>query len=213
MDGLPLAGASPRAHYVRRGITLEWVTVAYNSLEGLIALAAGMLAGSVALVGFGFDSALEVAYGATLLWRLQADHHPDRREHVERQALRLVGWCFVLLAIYVAYDAGSRLITRERPETSTVGLVLAVASLIVMPLLARAKRRVAGQIQSVALTADATQTQLCTYLSAILLAGLGLNATLGWWWADPLAALIMVPVIAKEGYEALRGKTCCTTSH
>jgi len=163
----------------------------------------------VALVGFGFDSVLEVTSGAALLWRLHADHDTASRARAEARALGVVGWCFVLLAVYVAYDAGVRLLTREAPNPSVVGLVLAAVSLIVMPLLARAKRRVAERIGSAALTADATQTQLCTYLSAILLVGLGLNSAVGWWWADPVAGLMMVPIIAKEGYDALRGKTCC----
>jgi divalent metal cation (Fe/Co/Zn/Cd) transporter len=116
-----------------------------------------------------------------------------------------------LLGAYVTYDAAVQLITREAPRRSVPGIFLAMASLVVMPILARAKRRVAGRIRSAALTADATQTQLCMYLSAILLGGLGLNAAFGWWWADPLAGLVMVPIIAKEGYEAVRGRTCCAT--
>jgi divalent metal cation (Fe/Co/Zn/Cd) transporter len=200
-----------RPHYVRRGVRLEWFTVVYNSLEGLIALTAGFLSGSIALVGFGFDSALEVTSGAALLWRLGGDARERTREKNEAAALRIVGVCFVLLAVYVGYEAIQALTAREAPRRSAAGIVLAVASLIVMPLLALAKRRVAGRIASVALTADARQTQLCTYLSAILLCGLVLNATLGWWWADPAAALAMVPIIAKEGADALRGRTCCAT--
>ena len=198
-----------RSHYVRRGVHLEWCTIAYNSVEGLIALAAGFFSGSIALVGFGFDSALEVTSGAALLWRLGADAHERTREKNEAAALRIVGICFVLLAVYVGYDAIQSLVSRVAPQPSLVGIVLAAASLIVMPLLALAKRRVAGRIASTALTADARQTQLCTYLSAILLCGLLLNAVLGWWWADPAAALAMVPIIAREGSDALRGRTCC----
>ena len=205
------AAVLDRSHYVRRGVHLEWFTIAYNSLEGLIALAAGFLSGSIALVGFGFDSALEVTSGAALLWRLGADAHERTREKNEAAALRIVGSCFVLLAVYVSYDAIHSLVSREAPDRSLVGIVLAAASLIVMPLLALAKRRVAGRIASTALTADARQTQLCTYLSAILLCGLLLNAVLGWWWADPAAALAMVPIIGKEGSDALRGRTCCAT--
>ena len=198
-----------RSSHVRRGVHLEWFTVAYNSLEGLIALAAGLLSGSIALVGFGFDSALEVTSGVALLWRLGSDADEPTRERNEVAALRIVGICFLLLAVYVSYDAIQALVSREAPQRSFAGIVLAVASLIVMPLLARAKRRVAGHIGSAALTADAKQTQLCTYLSAVLLVGLLLNAVLGWWWADPVAALAMVPIIANEGVEALRGRTCC----
>src|SRR5438477_6518571 len=198
-----------RAPHVRRGVRLDWFTILYNSLEGLIALAAGLVSGSIALVGFGFDSAIEVTSGAALRWRLHGDARDGARDGHEAAALRIVGVCFLLLALYVTYDALHALVSREVPQRSLFGILLAGASVIVMPLLARAKRRVAGHIASAALTADARQTQLCTYLSGILLCGLGLNASLGWWWADPIAALAMVPIIAKEGAEALRGRTCC----
>jgi len=198
-----------RARHVRRGVLLEWFTIIYNSLEGLIALAAGFLSGSIALVGFGFDSAIEVTSGAALLWRLGGDASERTRERHEAAALRIVGVCFLVLALYVSYDALQSLVSREAPRRSLPGIVLAAASLIVMPLLSRAKRRVAAHIASAALTADARQTQLCTYLSGILLCGLVLNASLGWWWADPVAALAMVPIIAREGRDALRGRTCC----
>jgi divalent metal cation (Fe/Co/Zn/Cd) transporter len=198
-----------RADLVRRGRYLEYFTIVYNSLEGLIAVAAGLLAGSIALVGFGFDSLIEVTSGAVLLWRLHADLDEERREQVEAISLKIVGACFVLLAIYVSYDSVKSLIRREAPQESIVGIILAAASLIVMPLLVRAKRKVARGIKSAALMADSKQTELCTYLSAILLAGLLLNALLGWWWADPVAALVMVPIIVKEGIEGLRGETCC----
>lgn len=198
-----------RAHLVRRGRYLEYFTIGYNSLEGLIAVGAGLVAGSVALVGFGFDSLIEVTSGAVLLWRLHADVDEGRRERVETISLRLVGVCFVVLALYVSYDSIKSLLRREAPDESLIGIVLAAVSLIIMPLLVRAKRKVARSINSGALMADSKQTELCTYLSAILLGGLLLNALLGWWWADPVAALIMVPIIAKEGIEALRGETCC----
>jgi len=198
-----------RADLVKRGRHLEYFTIAYNSLEGLIAITAGLIAGSIALVGFGFDSLIEVTSGAALLWRLHADVDEERRERVEKISLRIVGVCFVLLAIYVSYDSVKSLIRREAPEESVVGIVLAAVSLVVMPLLVRAKRKVARAIKSRALIADSKQTELCTYLSAILLGGLLLNAILNWWWADPVAALIMVPIITKEGIEALRGDTCC----
>jgi divalent metal cation (Fe/Co/Zn/Cd) transporter len=198
-----------RAALVKRGRYLEYFTIGYNSLEGLIAIAAGLVAGSIALVGFGFDSLIEVTSGAVLLWRLHADVDEERRERVEAISLRIVGVCFVVLAIYVSYDSVKSLIRRETPHESIVGIVLAAVSLIIMPLLVRAKRKVARGINSGALMADSKQTELCTYLSAILLGGLLLNALLGWWWADPVAALIMVPIIVKEGIEALRGETCC----
>jgi divalent metal cation (Fe/Co/Zn/Cd) transporter len=199
----------PRPDLVKRGQGLEYFTIAYNSLEGLIAIVAGIIAGSIALVGFGFDSVIEVTSGAALLWRLHADMDEERRERVELLTLRIVGVCFLALALYVAYDAVSSLTAHELSERSIPGILLAVASLIVMPLLARRKRKVAQGIGSKAMRADAKQTEFCTYLSAILLGGLLLNAVFGWWWADPLAALLMVPFITKEGIEALRGDTCC----
>ena len=197
-----------RASLVRRGRNLEYFTIGYNSFEGLIAVGAGLVAGSIALVGFGFDSLIEVTSGVALLWRLHLDVDEERRERVEAITLRIVGVCFMLLAVYVSYDSVKSLIRHEAPKESIVGIVLAAVSLIVMPLLVRAKRRVARGINSGALMADSKQTELCTYLSAILLGGLLLNALLGWWWADPVAALIMVPIIVKEAIEALRGETC-----
>jgi cation diffusion facilitator family transporter len=194
---------------VKRGRYLEYFTIAYNSLEGLIAVTAGLVAGSIALVGFGFDSLIEVTSGVVLLWRLYADVDEARRERIEALSLRIVGACFVVLAIYVSYDSIKSLIRREAPEESLIGIVLAAVSLVVMPFLVRAKRRVARAMNSGALMADSKQTELCTYLSAILLGGLLLNALFGWWWADPVAALVMVPIIVREGIEALRGETCC----
>lgn len=198
-----------RAGLVRRGRRLEYFTVAYNSLEGLIAIVTGLIAGSVALVGFGFDSIIEVTSGLTLIWRLNADVHEERRERLEAISLRIIGICFLALALYVSYDSIKSLIKHDPPDESVPGIILAAASLIVMPLLVHAKRKVARGISSGAMAADAKQTEVCTYLSAILLGGLLLNALFGWWWADPLAALVMVPIITREGIEALRGETCC----
>jgi divalent metal cation (Fe/Co/Zn/Cd) transporter len=197
-----------RSALVQRGVRLEVLTVAWNSAEAIIGITAGLVAGSIALVGFGLDSVIEVSSGAVLLWRLRADRDHTRREHAERLALRLVGISFLALAAYVAADALYSLWRRQAPEQSYVGIGLAAVSLVVMPLLARAKRRVAAELSSAALHADSQQTQICAYLSAILLAGLALNAALGWWWADPVAALLMTPIIVSEGAEALRGKTC-----
>lgn len=198
-----------RAGILKRGRRLEYFTIIYNSLEGLIAVIAGLLAGSIALVGFGFDSVIEVTSGATLLWRLQGQRDDAQNERDEQIALRVIGICFLALAGYVGYEAVVSLAHQETPERSIIGIILAVASLIVMPLLTRAKRRVARELNSAAMIADAKQTEFCTYLSAILLSGLVLNALLGWWWADPVAALVMVPIIAKEGVEALTGDKCC----
>jgi divalent metal cation (Fe/Co/Zn/Cd) transporter len=202
-------GGTDRARLVRRGRNLEYFTIAYNSLEGLIAIAAGLFAWSIALVGFGVDSVIEVTSGVALLWRLHRDVDEAGRERAEAITLKIVGVCFLALAAYVSYDSVMSLIRRESPEESIPGIVLAAVSLIVMPLLVRAKRKVARGIKSNAMVADAKQTELCTYLSAILLGGLLLNALLGWWWADPVAALVMVPIIIKEGIEGLRGETCC----
>jgi divalent metal cation (Fe/Co/Zn/Cd) transporter len=197
-----------RSMQIERGKKLEYATIGYNSLEGIIAVAAGLIVGSIALVGFGIDSVIEVISGVTLLWRLHADVDESRREAAELRAVRIVGISFLLLAAYVLFDATRSLLLREAPQESFVGIVLAAVSVVIMPLLVRAKRRVAAAIGSRAMAADATQTALCTYLSAILLAGLLLNAAFGWWWADPLAALVMVPIIVREGWEGLRGKQC-----
>lgn len=197
-----------RPALLRRGRLLEYATVGYNVLEGAIAIASGVAAASIALIGFGIDSGIEVLSGLILLWRLDTRRDAEQREHVEARALKLVGVSFLLLAAYVAYDAVTSLVRREAPEESAIGIALAAVSVLVMPLLARAKRRTAAQLNSRALAADSRQTELCTYLSAILLVGLGLNALAGWWWADPLAALVMVPIIGNEGIEALRGEHC-----
>lgn len=200
-----LIGSPSHSAAVRRGRRLEVLTLGWNTVEAVVAIAAGVLAGSTALVGFGLDSVIESTSGAALLWRLQHGEEGQRREGA---ALKLVGVSFLLLAAYVAWESVASLIRREPPEASPVGIALAALSLVVMPILARAKRRVAGELDSRALEADSRQTDLCAYLSAILLAGLGLNALVGWWWADPVAALAMVPIIAKEGHDALRGETC-----
>lgn len=207
------AASSSRELAVRRGQWLTRATIAYNSLEAVASIGAGLLAGSVALVGFGFDSVIELGSSLAGLWRLRADASPQRRERAERQALRLIGVCFLVLAAYVLVDAGRTLWAREPAGESVLGIVVAAGSLMVMPLLARAKRRVAAQLGSSALTAEARQTEICTYLSAILLGGLLLHRLFGWWWADPVAALAMVPLIGYEGVEAVRGRTVCDGCH
>jgi divalent metal cation (Fe/Co/Zn/Cd) transporter len=196
-----------RADSLRRGRFLEYLTIVWNILEGIVSVGAGLLAGSIALVGFGFDSFIESASGGALLWRLHLDH-PERREQAEKLALKIIGVSFLLLASYVTFDAVKSLIKREPPEATYLGIGIAALSLVVMPLLARAKRRIAKDIHSHAMEADARQTDICSYLSAILLGGLLLNATFAWWWADPVAALVMIPIIVKEGIQALRGETC-----
>jgi divalent metal cation (Fe/Co/Zn/Cd) transporter len=197
-----------RPAVVLRGRRLEYFTVVWNTLEGLVAVVAGIVAGSISLVGFGIDSFIEVTSGSVLLWRMSVDSDVHGREANEKRALRIVGACFLLLAVYIVYDSISDLWSKRAPEHSVAGIILACASLVVMPILSRAKRNVGRELGSAAMHADAKQTEFCTYLSAILLAGLLLNAFFGLWWADPLAALIMAPIIAKEGIEGVQGKTC-----
>jgi divalent metal cation (Fe/Co/Zn/Cd) transporter len=201
-----------RSSIVQRGRRLEYFTIAWNTLEGLIAIAAGLIAGSISLVGFGVDSFIEVASGAVLLWRMAVDSDVHRRELNEKRALQAVGICFLVLAAYITYESIGDLRWKRAPEHSIPGIALACVSLVVMPLLSRAKRRVGSALGSAAMHADAKQTEFCTYLSAILLGGLLLNAFLGLWWADPLAALLMAPIIAKEGLDGLRGKACLDCS-
>lgn len=197
-----------RSTIVRRGLRLEYLTLLWNSIEALVSVIAGLFAGSIALVGFGFDSVIECTSGAILIWRLRSDVDPHRRERVENQSRTIVGICFLLLAVYVAHGAITTVVYRRNPEHSVPGILIAIASVVVMPLLARAKRKVAQGLSSRAMHADSRQTDLCAYLSAILLGGLLLNAVLGWWWADPAAALAMVPIIAIEGVKALRHEAC-----
>ncbi len=197
-----------RTAVVRHGRRLEYFTIAWNALEGLVAVVAGAIAGSISLVGFGIDSFIEVTSGSVLLWRMSVDADVERRERNERRALQVVGICFLFLATYIAYESAIDLWSRRAPEHSIPGIVLACVSLVVMPLLSRAKRKVGRALGSAAMHADAKQTEFCTYLSAILLAGLLLNALFALWWADPVAALMMVPIIAKEGIEGLQGKAC-----
>ncbi len=198
---------STREAVLTRGLRLEYLTIVWNVLEGLVGIIAGAMAGSIALIGFGLDSAIEVFSGAVLLWRLRADKRAG--EAVEPVAVRLVGASLLMLAAYILYDALHSLLRREAPERSMPGIILAIVSLAAMPLLARAKRGVARDLHSGAMHADSRQTDFCAYLAGILLVGLVLNAIAGWWWADPIAALIMIPLIAKEGIEAIQGKSCC----
>ena len=192
--------ATTRAAVARRGRLLQYLTVLWNSAECI-----------VALVGFGFDSAIEVTSSLAALWRLRSDAVERDRERAEGRTLRIIGVCFMLLAGYVLYDAIRTLLTREPPSVSTAGIIITGLSLIVMPILVGAKRRVAASLQSSALEAEARQTRVCAYLSGIVLGGLALNAAFGWWWADPVAGLAMTPLIAWEGWQALTGQTCCDT--
>ena len=204
-NGCSHCSSDERTEHLRHGRKLEYFTIGWNIVEAGVAIGSGWFAGSIALVGFGVDSLIESLSGSVLLWRLSSPAHDESREKI---ALKLVGISFLILAAYVAFEAIKSLITREPPLTSFVGIGLSIASLIVMPLLARAKRLSASNLESRAMKADSRQTDLCAYLSAILLGGLVLNALFGWWWADPVAGLIMVPIIAREGFEGLRGEVC-----
>ncbi|MDH3706072.1 MAG: cation transporter [Acidimicrobiia bacterium] len=204
MTTSPSAGASHAAQLRRRAVLLAWATVAWNLVEAVVAIWAGRRAGSMALVGFGLDSTIEVASALVILWQFAG-----RDEQRERLALKLIGVSFFALAAYVSVQSVLTLVTATRPDVSIVGITLAALSLVVMPLLAHAKRRTGQQLGSATVTADSQQTWLCTYLSAVLLAGLALNATLGWWWADPLAGLAIAGLAVREGREAWAGDPCC----
>ena len=197
-----------RAAAARRGRKLEYFTIAWNAIEGLLAVIFGAIAGSISLVGFGLDSFLELMSGSVLLWRMSADADVARREVNERRALRIVGICFLLLAVYIGFESSADLMGKRAPEHSLPGIILACVSLAVMPILSSAKRRVGHELNSRAMQADAKQTDFCAYLSAFLGVGLVLNILFNLWWADPAAALLMVPLIAREGIEALRGHQC-----
>jgi divalent metal cation (Fe/Co/Zn/Cd) transporter len=190
----------------RRALWLEYVTVGWNVIEGVVAIAAGLLAGSVALVGFGVDSSIEVISALGLLWRLRTagpDATVQEESAAERRALYVVAATFFLLAAYIAVEAVTSLLGQEEPDRSTVGLVLSVLSLVIMPALAYMKQRTGRQMGSRALVADAAETWVCSYLSLALLAGVGLHVLFGWWWADPVGALAMLPVILWQGWETL----------
>jgi divalent metal cation (Fe/Co/Zn/Cd) transporter len=197
-----------RAALVARGRRLELLTIAWNGFEAAVGLIAGIVAGSVALVGFGLDSVIETASAVAVLWRLRVDLSVERSARAEWRAQKIVGVLFLVLAVYIAAESCRALWMREHAEASWPGLLIAAAAVIVMPLLGRAKRRVAEELGSRAMHSDSRQADFCAYLSAILLAGLLAQRALGWWWADPVAALTMVPIIAHEGVKSLRGETC-----
>lgn len=196
--------AAGRARLGRRARLLAAASVAYNAVEAVVAIAAGLVAGSIALVGFGLDSVVEVSSGLIVLWQFRRPF-PESRE---RRALRLMALSFFALAAYVTVESLRALATGHDPEASPVGIGLALASLAIMPFLSWAQRRTGRALGSHAVVADSTQTQLCAWLSAVLLAGLVLNATLGWSWADPVAGLVIAAVAVREGLEAWRGEGC-----
>lgn len=200
--------ALPRHGSTTLAMSLLWLTLAWNVAEGVIAVWSGVAAGSVALIGFGLDSAIEVTAAAVLIWRLQLSAEDERTERRERLAHRVVGATFIVLAIYIAAEVVYTLAVGNEPDTSTVGLSLAIAATFVMPALGLAKRWNAQSLGSRALIAEANETLVCSYLSFTLFFGLGANALFGWWWADIVAAMAMVPWIIKEGLEGLRGERC-----
>jgi divalent metal cation (Fe/Co/Zn/Cd) transporter len=203
----PALTATERSRLGRRAQLLAGASVTYNVVEAIIAVAAGVAAGSVALIGFGLDSVVEISSGLIILWQFR-HRLPESRE---RQALRLMAFSFFALAAYVAFESVRALFFGAEPEASLVGIGLAIASLIIMPFLSWAQRRTGRALGSNAVVADSTQTLLCTYLSAVLLVGLVLNATLGWGWADPAAGLIIAAVAVREGFGAMKGEGCgCT---
>ena len=205
-----MAIADLRPVNLKRGLLLEYLTVGWNILEGIIALGAGVAAGSIALIGFGVDSFVEAISGAVIIWRLMAEtrgrHDEEAIERIEERAERLVGIAFLLLAAYVAFEAVRTLINQEAPDASPVGIALTAVSIVVMLWLARAKRRVGEALGSRAMIADAQQTYACWYLSIVALVGLALNAVFGLWWADPVAALGITVLLVREGIEALQGE-------
>lgn len=201
----PTAATRPPALLVRRARLLAWTGLGWHAIEASVAIAAGVIAGSVALVGFGADSVIELAAGLVVLWRLAS-----ARAIPERRAQQMIAVSFYLLSAYVAVEAIRSLAAGDRPAVSWVGIGLSVLTLATMPALAKAKARVADELRSSATKSESRQTMLCAYLSAGLLVGLSLNALLGWWWADPITALGIAAVAIKEGRNALRGDACCT---
>lgn len=198
--------------WMRVGLWLVIATLAYNIIEAVVAIWSGAEAHSIALLGFGLDSVIETLAAGVLLWRLAVEARGADRETVERTEHRMhqfVGVTFLLLALYVTGQAGWTMWVQQAPDESIVGIVLAIASLVIMPLVSWGKLRAAREIGSTALRAEAKETLACSYLSFALLLGLVANSTIGWWWADPVAALLMVPWLVKEGREGMRGEVCC----
>ncbi len=193
-----------RAQLNRRSLRLAYATAGYNLVEGIVAVAAGAAASSVALLGFGLDSFVEVSSALVVIWQFRS-RIPEARE---RLALRLIAVSFFALAAWVTVDAARSLLSAEQADISVAGIAIAATSVVVMPMLVWAKRRTGRELGSATVVADSMQTMLCTYLSAIVLVGLLLNATLGWWWADPVAALVIAAVAVREGVEAWRGEQC-----
>lgn len=200
----PLPG---RDALVGRARALAWLGMAWHGTEAVVAIVAGLAAGSIALIGFGIDSVVEAMAGFVLLWRFAAARSAS--EGAERSAQKMIAVSFYVLAAYVSVEAVRGIVAGEQPDGSTVGIVLAVATLLTMPPLARAKMRLAHELHSSATKAEGRQNMVCAYLAAALLAGLSANALLGWWWADPVTALVIAAVALREGREAWQGRACC----
>ena len=205
----PALAVDRRAVLRRRIRLLVAATITYNVIEAIVAITAGTIASSIALVGFGLDSVIEVSSAAAVAWQF-AGPDPERREKV---ALRIIAGSFFVLAAYVTVEALRTLVGGHQPEHSHVGIVLVAISVVIMPILSWAQRRAGRELGSASAVADSRQTLLCTYLSAGVLLGLVLNAALGWWWADPVVALGLAAVAVREGRAALRGETCCPPLH
>lgn len=197
-----------RVVLIERGHRLNNLGLAYTGVEALVGIASGVAAGSVALLGFGLEGGIELTAGLIALWRLKGDEH-EHREHIEHRALKLIGWLLLGLAAYVALESVHALWTHEAPRRSWSGAGVALASVLFMPWLSKQKREVAMALKSRALQAHATQAALCGWLAFFLLAGMALDIALGWWWADAVAALCMVPIIVREGLEGVRGHAPC----
>jgi len=208
-----VANQESRVAVVISGKRLEYFTIAWHILEGVISLLAGLAAGSLSLVGFGVDSLIELVSGGAVLWRMSVDHKEEHRERNEMLTLKLIGWSFICLSLYLIFESIVSFVDKKAPEHSPVGIVIAALSLVVMPLLSRAKRKIGARLHSPSMYADAKQADFCAYLAAILLAGLLLNYWFSWWWADPVAAIGMALIIGNEGVNASTGQADCCAAH
>ncbi len=198
-----------KAALIKKALLINWVLIVYNVIEAVASVTFGIRAESIALVGFGLDSIIEVSSAAILVWRLSHKGTLEEESKKDKKALFLVGITFFLLAAYIGYESVLKLWHSNKPEASLAGVIIATFSVLIMPSLGLAKRKIARQIGSKALEADAMETIICSYLSGVLLVGLALNWLFGWWWADPVAGLAMIYFLVKEGREAISGDDCC----
>lgn len=212
MEGLA-TNPHTRVSVVISGKKLEYFTIVWHLLEGVISLFAGIAAGSLSLVGFGVDSLIELVSGVAILWRMNVDHRVDQRDRNEKLTLKFIGWCFTALSLYLIFKSMVSFVDKKAPEHSPVGLAIAILSLVVMPVLSRAKRRIGAHLHSPAMYADARQADFCAYLAGVLLIGLLLNYWFSWWWVDPAAAIVMAFIIGNEGINASMGQGDCCAVH